>query len=153
MQPLRYAVAPLSTLALDGSGEVGQPGRGATLVRYIDLLVLAIALPVFIAADFPLLAYAVIAGVWLAQLAIERIAERRAKDALAEGDRRTAMGWIAATTLGRVWTVALAVLLVGLLDDRETGLAAAVLAAVLFTVHIACRLIARAMTPPEERLG
>ena len=38
------------------------------------------------------------------------------------------MGWVAATTLGRVWMVALAVLLVGLLVEREAGLAAAVLA-------------------------
>jgi hypothetical protein len=45
------------------------------------------------------------------------------------------------------------VLVVGLLDERETGLAAAVLALVLFTVHFGGRLIARAMTPPEERLG
>jgi hypothetical protein len=62
------------------------------------------------------------------------------------------MGWTAATALGRVWTLALAVLIVGLVDDRETGLAAAVLAAVLFTIHLAGRLIARALTPPEERL-
>jgi hypothetical protein len=151
--PLRYAVAPLSTLALDGSGEVGPQGRGATLVRYLDLLVLAAALPVFLAADLPMLAYGVIAGVWLIQLGIERIAESKARTALAGGDRRSAMGWVAGTNLGRVWLVTTAVLVVGLLDERDTGLAAAVLALVLFTVHFGCRLIARAMTPPEERLG
>ena len=48
-----------------------------------------------------------------------------------------------------VW---LAALLVGLLDEREAGLAAAVLSAILFTVHFAGRFIARAMTPPEERI-
>jgi hypothetical protein len=143
----------VSTLALEGSGDVAASGRGVTAIRYVDVFLLAAALPVFIAADLPMLGYVVLAGVWVAQLGIERLAERRAKAALAEGDRRTAMGWIGATTLGRVWLVAIAVLLVGLLGDRDDGLAAAVLAAILFTVHLCCRLIARAMTPPEERLG
>jgi hypothetical protein len=123
------------------------------VVRYLDLALLAIALPVFIAADLPLAGYAVVAGVWAVALAVERYAERRAMRELKGGNRRDAMGWIAATTLGRVWLVALAVLLVGLLADRDAGLAAAVLAAILFTVHFACRFIARAMTPEEERIG
>jgi hypothetical protein len=127
--------------------------RAATVVRYLDLALLAVALPVFIAADLPLAGYAVVAGVWAVALAVERYAERRAMRELKGGNRRDAMGWIAATTLGRVWLVALAVLLVGLLADRDAGLAAAVLAAILFTVHLACRFIARAMTPPEERIG
>jgi len=131
----------------------GGTSRAATLVRYLDLVLLAAALPVFITADLPMLGYATVTVVWLAALAIESYAERRAKRELEGGNRRDAMGWIAATTLGRVWMIALAVLLVGLLDERETGLAAGVLAAILFTVHLACRLIARAMTPPEERIG
>jgi hypothetical protein len=121
-------------------------------VRYFDVALLIIALPVFIATDLPLLAWAVIAVIWAAALAIEAWTERRVRRELAAGNRRDAMGWTAATSLGRVWTVALAVLLVGLLDERETGLAAAILAAILFTVHLGGRLLARAMTPPEERL-
>jgi hypothetical protein len=127
--------------------------RLASLVRYLDLVLLAVALPVFVAADLPMLGYATVAAVWLAALVIESYAERRARRELEGGNRRDAMGWIAATSLGRVWIIALAVLLVGLLSEREAGLAAGVLAAILFTVHFACRFIARAMTPPEERLG
>jgi hypothetical protein len=143
----------MTTLALEGTGELERRTRGATTVRYLDLPLLAIALVVFIVADLPMLGYAVVAGVWLVQLGIERYAERRAKRELAGGDRRAAIGWVGATTLGRVWLVALAVLLVGLLGDRDDGLAAAVLAAILFTVHMSGRLLARAMTPEEERLG
>ena len=138
----------MSTLALEGSGDVGQTGRWATAVRYVDLLLLAAGLAVFLAADLPMLGYAVVAGVWLVQLAIERLAERRAASALADGDRRTAMGWVAAMTLGRVWLVALAVLLVGL-EEREAGLAGAVLAAALFTAHMAGRVFSRLMMPPQ----
>ena len=120
-------------------------------IRFFDLALLAAALPVFVAADLPLIAWGVVAAVWLACLAVELYAERRVGQELAGGNRREAMGWVAITSLGRVWLIAIAVLLVGLLAEREAGLAAAVLSMILFTVHFGARFIARAMTPPEER--
>jgi hypothetical protein len=120
-------------------------------IRFFDLALLAAALPVFVAADLPLIAWAVVAAVWIACLAVELFAERRVGQELAGGNRREAMGWVAITSLGRVWLIAITVLLVGLLAEREAGLAAAVLSLILFTVHFGARFIARAMTPPEER--
>lgn len=139
----------MSTLAVDGSGGVTEHGRAATAVRYIDLPLLATALAVFLAAGLPMLGYGVLAGVWLLQLGIERFAETRAARTLAAGDRRTAMAWIAATTLGRVWLVALTVLLIGL-AEREAGLAAAVLAAALFTAHLLGKLLVRLLEPERD---
>jgi hypothetical protein len=126
--------------------------RLIAVVRFFDLALLAAALPLFLATGLPMVAYAVVAVIWLVSLAIEQWTERRVRRELAKGNRRDAMGWTAATALGRVWTITLAVLVVGLLDGRETGLAAALLSAVLFTVHFGGRLLARAMMPPEERL-
>jgi hypothetical protein len=122
----------------------------ATALRYVDLVLLALALPVFIAADLSRTAYVVVALVWLAQHGVEMLTTRAVRRAAARGDRRAAMGWVGATTLGRVWTVALAVLLVGVLDSRDAGLAAAVLAAILFTVHFGARLLSRFVAPPED---
>jgi hypothetical protein len=123
----------------------------ANLLRYLDLALLAVALPVFIAADLPMAAWIVIAGVWVAQHAIEFWADRSAARAMERGDRRTAMGWVGATTLARVWIIALAVLLVGVIDSKDAGLAAALLAAVLFTVHFGTRLLIRLLEPQESR--
>jgi hypothetical protein len=108
-----------------------------SLVRQLDLVVLAIALPAFLLAGFPMLGYAVAAGAWLVQWLIHAAADRRAKTALASGNRTGALGVLGAATLGRVWLVTLAVLLVGLLGEREDGLAAAVLSAVLVTAYFA----------------
>jgi len=138
-----------NTLAIAGSDAV-EGGRAATIVRYLDLPVLAIALLVFSTADLPMLGFGVLAGVWLAGLAVELYGARRSRRELSEGNRRGAMGWVGATTLGRVYMVATAVLVVGLLGDREDGLAAAVLAVVLFTVHFAGRFAANWMEGPEE---
>lgn len=140
----------MSTLALDGSsGAVGST-RMATALRYVDLVLLALALPVFIALDLPIAGYVVTACVWLAQHAIELGANRAVARAAAAGDRRAAMGWVGATTLARVWIVTLGVLLVGVLSSKDAGLAAAILAAVLFTVHLGGRLLGRLLAPGDE---
>jgi hypothetical protein len=126
---------------------VDRPSRGGIALRYFDLVLLVAALPVFIAAELPMAGYAVIAAAWIAQHGLELAADRASSRALERGDRRAALGWVGATTLARVWLVALAVLLVGVVAEREAGLAAAVLAAILFTVHLGGRLLGRLFEP------
>jgi hypothetical protein len=116
--------------------------------KYVDLLVLAAALAVFLLGGLPMLGYAVGAASWLAQRGIQAIAARRAAAELAAGQRQRAMGIVAATTLGRVWLMATAVLLVGL-SEREAGLAAAVLVLVLFTISFAAQGFAHLFGEPE----
>jgi hypothetical protein len=116
--------------------------------KYVDLLLLAVALAVFLIGGFPLLGYAVGAGSWLVQRGIEVLATRRANAELAAGNRQKAMGIVAATTLGRVWLMATAVLLVGL-AEREAGLSAALLVLVLFTVGFAAKGLAHLFGEPE----
>jgi hypothetical protein len=115
----------------------------ANLLRYLDLVLLLVALPVFIATDLPMTGYLVVAGVWLALYGIEIGANRAIAGAVARRDRKAAMGWLGATGLARAWIVALAVLLVGLAAGKEAGLAAAVLSLILFTVHLGSRILLR----------
>lgn len=116
--------------------------------KYVDLLALVAALAVFLLGDFPLLGYAVAAAVWLAQRGIQVLAARRSQAELSAGNRQKAMGVIAATTLGRVWLMATAVLLVGL-AEREAGLAAAILVLVLFTISFAAQGFSHLFGEPE----
>lgn len=126
------------------------PSRLGRALRWADLVVLALALPAFVLADLPLLGYTVFTVVWLTTRAIGVAAERHTRRLLAEGNRRAALGTTGATTLGRVWTVTLAVLLVGL-ADRESGLAAAILAAIIFTIFITTNALARLFEPEAAR--
>jgi uncharacterized membrane protein YkgB len=116
--------------------------------KYVDLLVLAAALVVFLLGGLPLLGYAVAAGAWLAQRAIQMVATKRANAEMAAGNRQRAMGIVAATTLGRVWLMATAVLLVGL-AERPAGLAAAILVLILFTISFAAQGLAHLFGEPE----
>jgi hypothetical protein len=116
------------------------------VARYLDLVVLVLALPLFAVAGLPMLGYAVTAGAWLVQRGIQHLAERSVARA---SERRQALGVMAVATLGRVWLVTLAILLVGVLADDEDGLAGAVLALVLFTVYLAGEALTRLLAPRE----
>ena len=91
------------------------------------------------------------AAAWLAQRGIQLAAGRRASADLAAGNRQRAMATVGVTTLGRVWLMATTVLLTGLLAEREDGLAAALLLAVLFTVSFAAQGLAHLFEPEGER--
>jgi hypothetical protein len=110
-----------------------------TPMRYLDLPVLALALPVFVLADFPLLGYAAAAVAWLAQRALREYLNRRAR---ASDDPRTVAGLLAGSMLVRGWFIAGAIFGVGLADD-EAGLAAGVLSITLFTMMLTGEMLAR----------
>lgn len=139
---------PLSTLALDGSSTVPSRGRAGIALRYADLGLLALTLPAFIVAGWPLLGYVVAAAAWLVQRAVHVYATRRVAQSIAEGNRRAALGIMGASTLGRVWLITISVLVVGLVE-RQAGLAAALLSVALFTLYMGTRVFERLLYPED----
>jgi hypothetical protein len=120
--------------------------------KYVDLIALLAALAVFLLGDLPMLGFAVAAAVWLTQRGIQMLAQRRMKQELAAGNRQKAMGIVAGSTLGRVWLMATAVLLVGI-AERESGLAAAILLLALFTISFAAQGLAHLLDDQPEGQG
>ena len=118
---------------------------GADLVRNVDLLLLLVALPVFIALDAPLAGYVATAVAWLIGRAGKLAADRKRNVALQSANRNAALGLTAAAMLGRLWILAAAILIVGLAVDRDAGLAAAVLSAALVTAFLAGEGVAQLM--------
>ncbi len=132
----------MSTLAINESEM--NPGAGASaILRFVDLFLLAAALPLFIAADWPLLGYAVAAGAWVAQRLVLGYTDKRIARSLAAGNRRDAFKITAISGLGRVWLITVAALMVGLFAEREDGLAAALLLTALFTVQLATSAVSK----------
>ena len=119
--------------------------------KHVDLVVLAAALAVFALGGLPLLGYAVAAAAWLAQRGVQVLAGRRTAAELMAGNRQRAMGFVAASTLGRVWLMVTAVLLGGIVE-REVGLSAAVLLLVLFTISFAAQGLVH-LFEPEGQAG
>jgi hypothetical protein len=112
------------------------------LIKHLDLVILAIALPIFIVAGWPLAGYAAGAIAWIVQRVIADVLARRAA---ASDDPRTVVGLTAGSMIGRGWLVALTIfgayLVAG--SDDDVGLAAAVLVVVLFTAYFTVSLILR----------
>ncbi|MFN8130330.1 MAG: hypothetical protein U0R70_02135 [Solirubrobacteraceae bacterium] len=119
-----------------------------TLVRYLDLVVLALALPVFIAADLPLVGYAAGGGAWLLQRGIQAWTNRRAVES---ADTRSTVGIIAGSMIGRGWLVAIIVFVTGITQGDKAGLAAAVLVVLLFTVYFTVNMIFRPFDAADAR--
>jgi hypothetical protein len=114
------------------------------VLRRLDLLALALALPVFVAAGFPVLGWLVTAVAWSVQRAVQLYALRRARTA---GDPRASLGVLAGSLLGRGWLVALAI---GgaLVADPGVGGAAAALTVVLFGVYCTAGVLLRSTAAP-----
>jgi hypothetical protein len=116
------------------------------VVKYLDLAILAIALPIFVLAGWPLLGYAAAAFAWLVQRAINEVLSRRAA---ASDDPKTVAGLIAGSMIGRGWLVALTIFAAGM-EDNDAGLAAAVLVIVLFTAYFTVSMIMRPFDNPQQ---
>jgi hypothetical protein len=111
-----------------------------TLIRNLDLALLALALPVFLVAGLPLLGYATALVIWLMWRTIGAYAERKAR-------ATTDLGRMAAiatgSMIGRGWLMGLTLLAVGLSAGDDVGLSAVVLCLLLFTTYFTTRLVLR----------
>jgi hypothetical protein len=108
-------------------------------IKYLDLVLLAVALPVFLLAGLPMLGYAAGGAAWLVQRGLQLVLNRRAA---AADDPRTVVGIAAGSMIGRGWLVALTIFAAGLVE-ADAGLAAAVLVIVLFTAYFTVSMIMR----------
>jgi hypothetical protein len=117
------------------------------MLRFLDLALLALALPIFIAAGLPLLGWVGAATGWLIQRAVQIAIERRAR---ASDDPRTVAGLLTGSMIARGWIVAGSIFIVGL-SEREAGLAAAILAITLFTFYFTGQLIGRPFEGPPPK--
>ena len=125
-------------------------GRGSLrFVAGLDLIVLAIALPVFVVAGLPISGYLVAVGLWAVVRVSEVISERKARQKLLSGDRKTAMGTVAATSLGRAWFMALGILVAGLIS-RDAGFYGAIVLVVVFTVHLGSKGLVHLLKPESS---
>ena len=116
------------------------------LLRYLDFAVLLLALPIFVAADLPLLGWLGAAVGWTLQRLIQHAIEQRAR---ASDDPRTVAGLLTGSMIARGWIVAGSIFIVGL-AEREAGLAAAILSITLFTFYFTSQMLTRPFEDPKS---
>lgn len=119
---------------------------GLRLARNVDLLVLVLALPLFLATGITMVGYAIGAGAWLLQRAVQIAILRSAKKS---DDPRTTVGLMAGGMIARGWIAAGIIFGVGVATTDEAGLSGALLFIVTFTISFTMGMIVR----PFEEAG
>ena len=110
------------------------------ILRYFDVALVVLAAPILLLIVVPALGYAIGGGAWLVLRAVG-VAVERAADA--SDDPRTQIGLRLGYMLGRLFALALAVVVARRSGTKDDGLTALVVIAVAFTVQLATSALTR----------
>jgi hypothetical protein len=121
-----------------------------TALRYIDLVLLWLTVPLALALGAPSLGVLLAAVVWTAQRLVALAVDRKARE---RESVREAIGLNMATMLVRMWLVGTTVVVAGVGGEREDGVAAAAVLLVAFTISLVATLLHRALRRPGPRPG
>lgn len=118
-------------------------------LRYVDLVLLWLTVPLALALGAPALGVVLAAVVWT----VQRIAALKVDERARGRDARQALGLNMVTMIVRMWLVAATVVVAGVAGSREDGVAAALVLLIVFTVSFAATLLNRSLTRPGPRTG
>jgi hypothetical protein len=110
------------------------------ILRYLDVCLVLATAPFVLVAGMPLLGYLLGTCAWLLTRAGVALAHERA---LRSGDARIQAALHVGAMLGRVWLVALAVIVARYAGGKDDGVMAACLVLAAFTVYLALSLALR----------
>ena len=115
------------------------------LLRYFDVVVIVVAAPIMLLIGVPAAGYAIGAGTWILLRAVG-LAVDRAADAMPAASQQQ-VGLRLGYMLGRLFALALAVVLARQASGRDSGLTALAVIVFAFTVQLALS----ATTRPRSR--
>ena len=120
-----------------------RPEAPMPILRYFDVVVLLVAAPVMLLIGVPALGYGVGAGAWIAMRAVG-VGLERATGASAPASRE--IGLRLGYMLGRLFVLALAVIIARSQGDKNDGLTALAVIVFAFTVQLAVSFTDRSRT-------
>jgi hypothetical protein len=109
-------------------------------LRYLDVCLVLATAPFVLAGNLPLTGYLIGAGAWLLTRAGTAFTYSRARRL---GDAKYRAGLQVAGMMGRIWLVALAVILARVAGGKDDGIMAAALLLAAFTVYFVMSFITR----------
>lgn len=114
-----------------------------TALRYLDLILLWLTVPLALVLGAPQLGLLLAAAVWTVQRLVAFAVDRKARE---RDSVREAIGLNMATMMVRMWLVGTAVVVAGVGGEREDGVAAAVTLLAAFTVAFSTTLLNRSLS-------
>lgn len=119
-----------------GAGAV-LPRRSTALLRYLDVVLVVLAVPIALALGAPAVGLLVSAAAWLVQRVVARAGQRW----IASRGDNARFGLNLVDGFGRIWLLAAAIVLAAVIGGRRDGLAAALLIFGAYSVAFAMRLV------------
>jgi hypothetical protein len=113
------------------------PRRSSAILRYLDVVLVVLAVPVALALGAPVVGVVVSAAAWLIQRALAGAGQRWIAG---QGDDAR-FGLNLVDGFGRIWLLAGAIVLAAVIGGRRDGLAAALLIFCAYSIAFAMRLI------------
>jgi hypothetical protein len=128
---------PMAPVALRAGTSPAAVRSPIELLRYLDVVLVAIATPVALALGAPTLGVAVGAAAWLAQRLLAQFDRR-----LIEGtELRARFGVNLVESFGRIWLLAGAIVIAAVAGGRSDGLAASLMIFGAYSIAFALRLV------------
>lgn len=109
-------------------------------LRYLDVCLVLATAPFVLAAGLPTLGYLIGAAAWILTRAGTAIAHAQARRA---ADAKVKAGLHVAAMMGRIWLVALAIVLARYAGSKHDGIMAAALVLGAFTVYFLMSFVTR----------
>ncbi|MGH2959447.1 MAG: hypothetical protein ACRDKE_07560 [Solirubrobacterales bacterium] len=133
--------------AVVAEGHHPGPNAVRTLLRFPDFIALGIALPIFIAADLPMVGWVVAAITWFGSSALIIYMQMRAVQAT---EARHQVGLVVGGSIARAWIAAAGILIAYLIGGNDAGLACALLMIGLFTIYFFNKMITHLIQPAPK---
>jgi hypothetical protein len=128
-------------LSLNAAATYDEP---VTLVRYIDVVLVVVAAPLLLLTGVPAVGYGVGAGAWIVLRAVGVAVEQRAT---ARHDAAQELTVRLVYAIGRVFLLALAIILVKRGASKDDALAALLVILIAFTVQLVIGIVTRPKSP------
>jgi hypothetical protein len=118
------------------------------MLRYLDVVIVAVATPIALALGAPALGYAIGAGAWVLQRIIAEADRRWIRNTKTP---RAQLGLNLFEAFGRIWLLAGAIVLSGIVGGRADGLTAALVIFGAYSVAFAIRVLSGKPTSQPGR--
>jgi hypothetical protein len=138
--PGHHSIAAASTAVRTAPGapiDADDGSRVGTVLRYLDLILVAVTVPVALALGAPTVGVVVGAAGWL----LQHIVARADKRLIAKQGPNARFGLSLVDGFGRIWLLAGAIVIAAVIGGRADGLTAALMVFGAYSVAFAVRLV------------
>jgi hypothetical protein len=109
----------------------------ASILQYLDVLLVVLAAPVALALGAPALGYLIAAGAWMLQRVLQQLDRRW----IAGRGADARFGLNLVDGFGRIWLLAGAIVLAAVIGGRSDGLTAALVIFCVYSIAFAMRVV------------